>query len=110
MTIKYQWPPYVQLSLDPDCTINDRCELGHKQALAMKATLKVNYCPRDSSVIDLSVGPTVGGLEDKLNIKLEIDCQCECERDKSGIANSSMCSNSGTYQCGICKCNSDRSV
>ncbi|KAL0848938.1 hypothetical protein ABMA28_013332 [Loxostege sticticalis] len=108
MTIKYQWPPYVQLSLDPDCTINDRCELGHKQALAMKATLKVNYCPSDSSVIDLSVGPTVGGLEDKLNIKLEIDCQCECERDKSGIANSSMCSNSGTYQCGICKCNSDR--
>ncbi|XP_028163608.1 integrin beta pat-3-like [Ostrinia furnacalis] len=108
LTIKYQWPPYVQLKLDPDCTVVDeRCKMAHEEAVSMKAEIKVTSCPENTTV-DLEVGPTVGGLADKLMIKLEIDCQCECERDEKAVQNSSMCSNAGSYQCGICNCNSDR--
>ncbi|CAG9784618.1 unnamed protein product [Diatraea saccharalis] len=109
MMIKYQWPPYIQLTMQPDCSKMDSCEMRHKQALTIDAQLKVKECPENKKdfMQNLELGPVTGGLEDKLKINLEIDCQCECETN-AGITNSPLCSNSGTHRCGICECNEDR--
>jgi hypothetical protein len=108
--IKFNWPPYIQLQLTPDCTKEDNCKVEHKAIVAINATLKVNRCPENIKDYkqELVVGPVSGGLEDKLNIRLEITCQCPCEQDGSGVTNSEFCSGSGTLQCGICNCYNDR--
>ncbi|KAL4715190.1 hypothetical protein ACJJTC_012237 [Scirpophaga incertulas] len=111
LTIKYQWPPYVKLELKPDCTKKDNCEIRHQQVLKIRATVKVTRCPENSEELEsiLEVGPVFGGgLADKLKIKLQINCQCDCEKDERSVVNSTQCSNAGSLQCGICKCNSGR--
>ncbi|CAH0404642.1 unnamed protein product [Chilo suppressalis] len=109
MMLKYQWPPYVQLMLQPDCSKAGNCEMRHKKTLTIDAQIKVQECPDNKKDFfqKLEIEPDVGGLDDKLKIYLEIDCQCDCEKN-TGIENSSLCSTSGTHRCGICECNKDR--
>lgn len=42
----------------------------------------------------------------KIEVEIELICECQCE--KSGAANSTICTSQGTYKCGICYCNPGR--
>ncbi|KAL5006354.1 hypothetical protein ScPMuIL_015160, partial [Solemya velum] len=49
------------------------------------------------------------GLDEKLNITLELICQCDCEKPEAEERNSIKCSEgNGTFECGICSCNEGR--
>ncbi len=45
------------------------------------------------------------GLDEKIEVELNIECGCECE--VSGVAhNATQCSGHGDLRCGVCECHS----
>lgn len=96
----------MELNYEPDCS-SGACNVEHNKTLNIKGTLTVKSCPENKEVThSLMIGPL--SLNEKLNIEIEIDCECECEKVKNREENSRLCSENGTYQCGVCKCNENR--
>ncbi|OWR50970.1 integrin beta pat-3-like [Danaus plexippus] len=103
----YNIPSLMELNYEPDCS-SGACNVEHNKTLNIKGTLTVKSCPENKEVThSLMIGPL--SLNEKLNIEIEIDCECECEKVKNREENSKLCSENGTYQCGVCKCNENRS-
>ncbi|XP_062386735.1 integrin beta-1-like [Sardina pilchardus] len=43
------------------------------------------------------------GLTEEVEVQLNFICECDCHN--KGVKNSPACEGSGTYECGICRCN-----
>lgn len=97
-------PSFMNVELNPSCSDKDLCKIKHEEPFQMDATLTMNSCPDDTFKGKMEIGP--GLLEAKVEVDVEILCKCDCNKDEE--SNSSMCSDNGTYQCGICKCNTNR--
>ncbi|CAH2104939.1 unnamed protein product [Euphydryas editha] len=105
--IDYKIPSFMQFKLDQDCTIDSECELKHKESVELSGTLTIKSCPpKNDRKHTVKIGPRM--LDENLLIEVETYCQCDCEKEGQGAENSVLCSNAGTYQCGICYCNSNR--
>ncbi|KFM81349.1 Integrin beta-PS, partial [Stegodyphus mimosarum] len=44
------------------------------------------------------------GLSEYVLLDIDLLCECDCEKLENEEVLSSECSNSGTYECGICSC------
>lgn len=69
-------------------------------------TVEVTSCPtnpKDRKQVFV-ISPL--GLNETLTVDLEMICECDCEQTKE--TNSGVCTNVGTYVCGICDCPSDK--
>lgn len=98
-------PSFMNVELNPPCRDKkDDCKIIHDKAFEIDVTLTMNNCPDDKPEGQMEIGPAL--LEDKVKLDVEILCKCDCERH--GKANSSECSANGTYQCGVCYCNTNR--
>lgn len=98
-------PSFINVDLNPPCRDKkDDCKIIHEKAFEIEATLTMNSCPDEKFKGKMEIGPAL--LEDKVEVDVEILCNCDCERH--GEANSGMCSKNGTYQCGVCKCNTNK--
>ncbi|XP_046961775.1 integrin beta pat-3-like [Vanessa cardui] len=105
--LDFKIPSFMQLILDQDCSRDNECELKHNQSVELTGTLTITSCPpKNDYKYNVEIGPRM--LNEKLKIEVDIYCQCDCEKPGRGIDNSDMCNNAGTYQCGICNCDSDR--
>ncbi|CAH2240128.1 jg6382 [Pararge aegeria aegeria] len=99
--------PFMSLTLEPDCTIKDRCIYANNESVNIVGTLIFNSCPLNHKYnYDVRLGPA--SIKEKLKLDIEVDCQCDCEKPEKAEKNSDQCSNAGTYQCGICECNENR--
>lgn len=90
--------------MSPDCRKINECGIKLKETKEIQVTLKAKTCSEKMEKI--SIMPM--GLNEAIVIELETDCKCLCEESQYSERNSLRCESSGTYQCGICKCNKDR--
>ncbi|KAK8725734.1 hypothetical protein OTU49_010446 [Cherax quadricarinatus] len=73
-----------------------------------RAEVTVEKCPANSDDWRQVIGIYPVGLRENLTIDLEMLCDCQCERpgNEGYIEGAELCNFHGTYQCGVCKCNS----
>lgn len=102
MTLSFV-PSFIDVDLPCRDKKND-CKIKHEEAFEMDVTLTMNSCPNDKFDGKMEIAPAL--FTDRLEVDYEILCKCDCERH--GVANSNVCSGNGTYECGICKCNTNR--
>ncbi|XP_026329526.1 integrin beta-1-like isoform X2 [Hyposmocoma kahamanoa] len=97
-------PSFINVELDPPCRVKkDNCKIMYEKPFGINVTLTMNSCPDDNFEGTMEIGPAL--LKAKVEVDVEILCKCDCERH--GEANSSECSGNGTYQCGVCYCNTN---
>ncbi|KOB67436.1 Integrin beta, partial [Operophtera brumata] len=83
---------------------NNKCESTQANPeVKISATITATDCKK---VTSFTINPV--GIVDKLSIELEIDCECQCEKNNTAIRNKD-CNSGGFKQCGVCKCDSNRS-
>ncbi|XP_062599946.1 integrin beta pat-3-like [Saccostrea cucullata] len=58
-------------------------------------------CP-DKRKVNFTVFPE--GLEERVQIEVEHVCDCDCQLEPKAERNSTKCNSRGTYECGICHC------
>ncbi|CAH2233547.1 jg13181 [Pararge aegeria aegeria] len=98
--------PSISLTFEPDCTLKDKCLYNHKP-LQVIGTLILKSLPESGkSEYKVKIGPV--SIAEKLTLHVEAITQCDCEKPDQGEKDSDLCSNAGTYQCGICLCNKNR--
>lgn len=65
---------------------------------------KVAFCPKDQSKHNQTIRLNPLGLRESLIVDVEIICKCDCELEWVKEIASPVCKNKGTYECGICSC------
>ncbi|XP_041366315.1 integrin beta-PS-like [Gigantopelta aegis] len=71
--------------------------------------ISTTSCPEKKSDRRKTVTIQPVGLAEKLTLQIDIMCECECEQPNMEERNSPKCSSgNGTFECGICSCNTDR--
>lgn len=98
-------PSFINVELNPPCRDKtDGCKIKHEEPFHINVTLTMNSCPDDNLKSKMEIGPAM--LKDKVEVDVEVLCNCDCE--KYGEVNSIECHGNGTYQCGVCECNTNR--
>ncbi|KAL4715135.1 hypothetical protein ACJJTC_012182 [Scirpophaga incertulas] len=92
------------LSFNPNCAIaNDDCSVKTDQVKEITGTIKLlQYFGINNTTVTIGIE----GIKEKLILDIEIINYCECEH--SGVKEAPECSDAGTFQCGICKCDPKR--
>lgn len=70
------------------------------ETVSFNISVEARGCPSPRGDHSFTIKPV--GFKDRLEVALEYHCDCECSR--TARANSSICSSSGTYDCGACHC------
>ncbi|KAK3108194.1 hypothetical protein FSP39_002913 [Pinctada imbricata] len=100
----------VEVTFRTNCTGDsvmetNRCDnLQIGDEVTFDVTITAKECTSGSQGLsrkNITIKPV--GLSDALSLNLDILCTCDCER--SGITNSTECSNNGEFYCGVCRCN-----
>lgn len=70
------------------------------------AEIVVTSCPKDPKDWKQTFHIYPVGINETLQVNLEMLCSCDCERPEHPLYNehASNCSGHGTYKCGICDC------
>lgn len=71
------------------------------------AEIEVKSCPENRTEWSQTFHISPVGLNEALVVHLDMICQCDCEQPDKVELSSPKCSNAGTYECGICKCDSN---
>ncbi|GAB6025583.1 hypothetical protein CHUAL_011311 [Chamberlinius hualienensis] len=106
---------FIQVNYFSKCTENQRLSpIATKTCKNLKLGTEVTFdveltvtkCPANykDEIYTFEISPV--GLSETLVVDVQLSCDCQCERD--GQKNSHHCTNAGTYECGICDCNTDR--
>ncbi|KAL1138060.1 hypothetical protein AAG570_009755 [Ranatra chinensis] len=78
--------------------------------VGFEAEIEVKSCPTNKSEWNQIFQIYPVGINESLTVNLEMICDCPCENE-GGIGyeeKAKECSSSGTYQCGVCKCDPGR--
>ncbi len=75
-------------------------------SVTFEAEIKVTSCPRNPNEWNQTIQIRPVGLNESLIIDLEMICECDCEKPWNEQTDSVYCEGRGTYECGICSCNS----
>ncbi|OQR79540.1 integrin beta-PS-like [Tropilaelaps mercedesae] len=67
------------------------------------AIVHLKKCPKNQNEWARTIHISPVGINERLQIDLEMICQCACEAN-IGNVNSSDCNNAGTLMCGVCNC------
>lgn len=70
-------------------------------------TIELTSCPKNSSLWNSGIVISPIGLQESLQIDINMICECDCEKPENEIAKSENCSSAGTFECGICTCDSN---
>lgn len=72
--------------------------------VTFNVTVKFSFCPdKENWNQTIQIYPV--GLNEYLDVQLEMICECDCEKPENEERNSTRCSSgNGTYECGICSC------
>ncbi|XP_061706930.1 integrin beta pat-3-like [Cydia pomonella] len=91
----------VRVTLNPDCTIEDKCKVKHDTEFHMQVSITADTCLNKNKNNTITIKPK--GLDENVKIAIETLCECDCEEKPK--LNAKECSSSGSLVCGICECN-----
>ncbi|KAF2356108.1 Integrin beta subunit VWA domain [Trinorchestia longiramus] len=92
--------PEVETSVCDNLHVGDQVEF--------RAEVTLDSCPTDPTLWRQLIEISPVALSDKLIIELQMLCDCACERPghRGNQPASDLCDGHGTYQCGVCSCDS----
>ncbi|XP_023237033.1 integrin beta-PS-like, partial [Centruroides sculpturatus] len=67
-------------------------------------TVELLSCPQNSSLWNTNIEISPIGLQEYLQVDVDMLCECDCEKPENEIVKSENCSYAGTFECGICTC------
>ncbi|KAM4608826.1 integrin beta-5 isoform 2-T2 [Polymixia lowei] len=68
--------------------------------VSFNVSVEARSCPPSGTDQSFTIKPV--GFKDRLEVAVDYRCDCGCTR--TALANSSICSSTGTYNCGTCRC------
>ncbi|GAB6024644.1 hypothetical protein CHUAL_009784 [Chamberlinius hualienensis] len=103
-------PPNVSLEYKSSCLGNKTIptkycgDLQTGDTVLFETTLRLDHCPPGKANWTRNITIYPIGLNDVLEIELQMICDCDCEQSEKKERKSKQCNGTGTYQCGICDC------
>ncbi|XP_063358668.1 integrin beta pat-3-like [Cydia amplana] len=97
-------PDNVLVTLTPDCTVQDTCQVAHASDTQIQVTVTADSCLKREENNTITIKPD--GLAETVKITIKTLCECDCE--KKPKPNAIKCHSSGSLVCGICECNPNR--
>ncbi|XP_076319797.1 integrin beta-PS-like isoform X1 [Tachypleus tridentatus] len=107
--LKSNAPDHIEIKFSSNCKEENKCEdVEVGSSIEFEVEVKATSCPSDPSEWNQTVFISPVGLNEFVQVDIELICQCDCEKPEFEERNSSRCSNLGAYKCGVCYCGDNR--
>nr|XP_042896251.1 integrin beta-PS [Parasteatoda tepidariorum] len=111
--LKDNAPDYLKITYSSNCLGDEVKDTNLCEGLRVGTTVEFNVevellkCPKNSSLWTNKIQISPVGLSEYVQLDVDLKCECDCEKPENEQEISPECSFSGTYECGICNCDTN---